>query len=265
MGKNNEDLSVLQGPHCIVDIKLRSDIVKNINTDFALNLIKTTSKALNMKCLGEARVIRGEDNVLSVYQIVSTSHIIFHFSKGYINADFFSCEPFDVDKCVTVLTDNLGDNAIIQYCQRNLLKAPANTQAIPMISMNKLTSNPKTFTHAMINFYSGNERLLGDIEHGNNILKYALDFVNEKESLPPSNILLVDVDPIGTWDKGGFSGGYINLMKQFTIHTFVGMNGAYVDVMAHTFDLEKIVSIIKEGFKFKYYEVDAIFQRTRTF
>ncbi|MFW5799752.1 MAG: hypothetical protein ACOCV8_02960, partial [Spirochaetota bacterium] len=213
------------------------------------------------------RIIRSKDGRISIYQIVSTSHIIIHFNRDVVNADLFSCEPFDVDKSVKVLTDKLGDNAIIQYCQRNLLKEPPEVSSIPMVEMNRLTSNPKTFTHALINWYGGNERLLGDIEHGTHILNYALQYLNEdEEGLPPSNVLLVDVEPIpSSWDLGGFSGGYINLSRQLTMHTFAGINGAYTDIMGYTFNLEKIIKIIKEGFKFKFYEVDGIFQRLIAF
>lgn len=264
MSKNG--LDVIQGPHCLIDIKLSEEHKKHINSDFAIDLVKTIANTLKMKQMGEARIIRGDYGVISIYQIVSTSHIIIHFGKDYVNADLFSCEPFDVDKCVSVLTDNLGDDSIIQYCQRNLLKSPSDTYTIPMENMNKITSNPKTFTHALINWYAGDEKLLGDIEHATRVINYALDFLHEKENLPPSNVVLIDVDPIpNSWDKGGFSGGYVNLRKQLTMHTFVGINGAYTDIMAHTFDLEKIISIIKSGFKFKFYEVDGIVQRMALF
>jgi S-adenosylmethionine/arginine decarboxylase-like enzyme len=263
----NDNISVIQGPHCFVDMKISEVTASNINSDFAMDLVEELAKALNMKRLGSPRVIRGkEDGKLSIYQIVATSHIIIHFDDEYVNADLFSCEPFNVDKCVSVLNNRLGNDAIIQYCQRNIIKAPAGAYTIPMGELNKLTSNSNTFTHALINWYGGKESLLNDIEHGTNILKYALDYLNNKENLPPSNVMLVDVEPIpGSWDKGGFSGGYINLMKQLTIHTFAGINGAYTDIMAHTFDLEKILDIIKEGFKFKYYEVDGIVQRLTSF
>lgn len=265
----NENISIIQGPHCFVDMKINDDNASVINTDFAMDLVEKLAKALDMKRLGEPRVIRGKSkNILSIYQIVATSHIIIHFNKNYVNADLFSCEPFNVDKCVKALTETLTNEAIIQYCQRNIIKAPADTYTIPMGELNRLSSNPNTFTHALINWYGGKESLLNDIEHGTNILKYALDYINDKDKneLPPSNILLVDVDPIpNSWDKGGFSGGYINLMKQLTIHTFAGINGAYTDIMAHTFDLEKILNIIQKGFKFKYYEIDGIVQRMVSF
>lgn len=238
---NNNNSNIIQGPHCLIDIKLNSNTKKQINTDFVLDTVNALVNELKMQKLGEARIIRGHNNI-SAYQIVSTSHIILHFSEDYLNADLFSCEPFDVDRCVSVLTDNFGNDAIIQYCQRNLSRTPSTAPAIQMKNMNEFTSNKNTFTHALINWYDGNESLLGDIEHGVNILKYALNYLNEGEDLPPANILFVDVDPIdNSWDKGGFSGGYINLLRQLTMHTFVGINGAYTDIMAYTYNLEKIL------------------------
>ncbi len=256
----------IQGPHCLIDIKLKRHY--DISSDFAINIVNTLADALNMKRLGEPRIIRGDlsNNQISIYQIVATSHIIIHFTKNYIYTDLFSCEPFNVDKCVSVMIDNFGNDAVIQYCQRNLTTAPDKTRPIPMIELNKITSNPKTFTHALINWYDGDEKLLGNIEHGNQILKYALDYLQKEDNPPPSNILLVDVAPVeGSWDKGGFSGGYINLMKQLTMHTFAGVNGAFTDIMTHTFNIEKIISIIKEGFRFKFFEIDGILQRMETF
>jgi S-adenosylmethionine/arginine decarboxylase-like enzyme len=256
----------IQGPHCLIDIKLTKPL--HINSDLAIDTVNTLANTLEMKRLGEARIIRSEDgsNTLSIYQIVATSHIIIHFTKDYIYADLFSCEPFNIDKSVSVLLDNFGKDAVIQYCQRNLTKAPDKTRSIPMIELNKITSNPKTFTHALVNWYDGNERLLGDIEHGTQTIKYALDYLHEREHLPPANIMLVDVAPVeGSWDKGGFSGGYINLKKQLTMHTFAGVNGAFTDIMAHTFDLEKILAIIQSGFRFKFFEIDGILQRMEAF
>jgi len=126
-----------------------------------------------------------------------------------------------------------------------------------------LTRNPNTFTHALINWYRGKEKMLADADYGRGVLRRAVDCLSELESLPPASVELLDVPPIPTsWDRGGFSGGYVNVLRQLTMHTFRGLNGAYMDIMAHVFDLEKILRIIQEGFGFRFFEVDAIFQRS---
>lgn len=260
--KQVEKIAAVQGPHCLVDFHNRVDRM-DIEKDAALELVFDLAKALQMKRLEAPRVVSGSDGRLSVYQIVSTSHIIIHFGREWIHADLFSCEPFNMDLCVSVLLRRLGGDAVIQYCQRNLLTAPRETTSLPMKRMNRLTSNPGTFTHALINWYGGDEKLLGDIKAGTAVMEKALECLKEKEILPHSEVVLIKVDPIpDSWDKGGFSGGYINLMRQITIHTFRGINGAYTDIMAHCFDLERIIRIVGKGFRFKFFEVDGIFQRS---
>ncbi len=257
------DLTVIQGPHCLADFQIERP-PGHFGTDYAIDLVNELSETLCMKRKCDPRIVRGEAGRLSIYQIVSTSHIILHFGGRGVNADLFSCEPFDVGRSVDLLSERFGQKATIQYCQRNLTLAPRDTRPIPMGNMNALTSNPDTFTHALINWFDGDETLLSDIEHGTGVLKDAMDFLVEDRdaALPPSAVLLLDVDPIlGSWDKGGFSGGYINLMKQMTIHSFVGINAAYTDIMGYTFDLQGVLNVIQEGFEFSFYEVDGIFQR----
>jgi hypothetical protein len=163
---------------------------------------------------------------------------------------------------VDILLQCFGKKAVIQYCQRNLLTSPVGSSPLTMKNMNALTSNPETFTHALINWYGGEEALLGDAEHGEEILKQAVACLSEVENLPDSPIAVTEVAPNPeTWDQGGISGGYVNLMRQLTIHSFRGLNGAYMDIMAHRFDLEEILRIIQEGFGFRFFEVDAVFQR----
>lgn len=256
---------MIQGPHCLVDFSFPERDARSVTADAALDVVSELINTLMMKPKNEPRLVRGGPRNLSIYQIISTSHIIIHFSKRTVNADLFSCEPFDVDKCVSVLTRAFGEYATVQYCQRNLMAAPKDTQAIPMRRLNRLTSDPQTLTHAMINFYSGDRQLLNDVEHGTAVLRQALGFLavnSERDSLPTSDVLLLDVEPVPeSWDQGGFSGGYVNLSKQLTIHTFAGQDGAYSDVMARVFDIEAIVETITQGFAFRYYEVDGIFQR----
>lgn len=260
-------INMIQGPHCIADFPLEGSYLDRISTDVAIDLVNELADSLRMKKKNDPRIIRGADNRLSIYQIVSTSHIIIHFGLEGINADLFSCEPFNVDKCISLLRKQFGSRGIIQYCQRNLFAAPETSATIPMKNMNLLTSNPGTFTHALINWFSGNPQKLGDIEYGTGILREAMGFLHEArdKDLPKSSVLLLDVPPIqGSWDQGGFSGGYVNLAKQLTIHTFLGINGAYTDIMGFTFDLESILDVIKKGFEFSFYEVDGIFQRFLT-
>jgi S-adenosylmethionine/arginine decarboxylase-like enzyme len=260
--KQVETIAAVQGPHCLVDFHNRGRRI-DIGKDAALELVFDLARALRMKRLEEPRIVNGGDGRLSVYQIVSNSHIIIHFGIEWIHADLFSCEPFNMDRCVNILLHRLGGDAVIQYCQRNLLTAPRNTAALPMKRMNRLTSNPRTFTHALINWYGGDEKLLGDIKAGTAVMEKALKCLKDNETLPHSEVVLIKVDPIpDSWDNGGFSGGYINLMRQITIHTFIGINGAYTDIMAHCFDLERIIRIVGKGFHFKFFEVDGIFQRS---
>jgi hypothetical protein len=117
----------------------------------------------------------------------------------------------------------------------------------------------------MINFYSGDQKCLNDIEHGTAVLRQALTHLGvngDDTSVPPSDVLLLDVEPVqDSWDEGGFSGGYVTIAGQLTIHTFAGINGAYSDVMARLFDIEAVVETIARGFDFRYYEVDGVFQR----
>jgi hypothetical protein len=252
----------IQGPHCLLDFYLREGSY-TIDPAKAVELVEELAAALCMKRYGGPRIIKDGSKRLSIYQIVSTSHIIIHFSEKTIHADLFSCEPFDLDVCVRRLLDWVGEDAVLQYCQRNLVKAPRDVASLSMRRLNRLTSNPLTFTHAMINWYGGDEKRLGDVRQGTAILDRAVACLVEQDDLPDSPIILLEVDPIlGSWDKGGFSGGYVNLMRQLTMHTFRGVNGAYMDVMAHCFDLEAILRIVQEGFLFKFYEVDAVFQRS---
>jgi hypothetical protein len=216
-----------------------------------------------MQRLEDPWIVSSDDGRMSVYQIISTSHVIVHFGRQGVHADLFSCEPFDMDACVKLLLMRVGSRAVVQYCQRNLLATPRSTTVIPMRQINRLTSNPRTFTHALINFYGGEEELLGDARRGTEIIRAALEYLEEREPLPPSPVRLLEADPVShSWDRGGISGGCVNLMKQLTVHTFKGINGAYADIMAHCFDLERIVEVIRKGFRFGFYEVDAVFQRS---
>ena len=115
-------------------------------------------------------------------------------------------------------------------------------------------------------WFGGNEKLLADSKHGTRVIGEAVGLLMETgdENLPHSEVMLLAVDPIpDSWDKGGFSGGYINLMKQLTMHTFLGINAAYTDIMGYRFDLQSILKKIQQGFGFAFYEVDAIFQRMK--
>jgi S-adenosylmethionine/arginine decarboxylase-like enzyme len=254
-------LSLIQGPHCIVDFR-RPEKGTTIGADQVVDLVIDLVRALGMKRRDDPRLIAADDGRFSVYQIVATSHIIVHFATERIHADLFSCEPFDVDACVDLLSRRFDGQGIIQYCQRNLRTAPGSP-ALRMKRMNALTSNPATFTHALINWYGGDAELLSDAAHGTRVVERALAWLAEGVSLPSSETRVLTVDAIaGSWDEGGISGGYVNLMRQLTIHTFRGINAAYTDVMAHCFDLEKIVEIIREGFGFRFHEVDAVFQRS---
>lgn len=260
------DVAVIQGPHCIIDFYVEPAILNQVDSGYALNLVQELTRALKMEKVCEPRLIQGQGANLSIYQIVSTSHIIIHFGARGVNADLFSCEPFDVGQCVNLLTSRFGVRANIQYCQRNLTRAPQNSAAIPMGHMNALTSNPQTFTHALVNWFGGDEKLLADSKYGTRVIREAVALLMEAgdETLPPSDVILLAVDPIpDSWDKGGFSGGYINLMKQLTMHSFLGLNAAYTDIMGYRFDLQSILKKIQQGFGFAYYEVDAIFQRQR--
>lgn len=214
-----------------------------------------------MMCLGEPRVI--EDGAkISVYQIISTSHIIIHAHPGGVHADLFSCEPFDMDRCAGMLLDHFGETSAIQYCQRNLFTSTEHINVLPMVRMNALTSNPRSLTHALVNWYGGKESLISDPEYGKSVIERAVGCLSDTADSPRSSVKLIDVAPVpGSWDQGGFSGGYVNILRQLTLHTFRGINGAYMDVMARRFDLEKILAIIQKGFDFRFYEVDAIFQR----
>lgn len=260
------DASILpiQGPHCLLDFDRRGkdDSRVSIKSAEAVKLIETLVDALRMKRYDAPRVVEDGGGNLSIYQIVATSHIIIHFYEETIHADLFSCEPFDLDACVKRLLDWVGDSAVLQYCQRNLTTFQREVSALPMKKMNRLTSNPHTFTHAMVNWYGGDEEKLGDVALGTEVLEKACGCLVQADDLPASPLKLLAVDPIPhSWDKGGFSGGYINIMRQLTMHTFLGINGAYMDIMAHCFDLEAILEIVRKGFGFRFYEVDAVFQR----
>jgi hypothetical protein len=260
------DVAVIQGPHCILDFELDPYELSVVDADYARELVNQLNEALNMEPMGEVRIIQNEDGDLSIYQIVTTSHIIIHFGASGINADLFSCEPFDVGQCANLMINRFGTKASIQYCQRNLTRAPKNSAAIPMGHMNALTSNPDTFTHALVNWFGGDEKLLADVDHGTAVLQEAVQLLHETghSPLPHSEVALEKVDPIpDSWDKGGFSGGYINLRRQLTMHTFLGLNAAYSDIMGYTFDLQAILKTIQQGFGFSFYEVDAIFQRKK--
>jgi len=262
----NQNLVMIQGPHCLLDFRIKGPLLEQIDIDYAVNLVNELIFALKMKKKCDPRIIKGNDRKLSIYQVVSTSHIILHFGTDGVIADLFSCEPYDVGRCVGLLTQRFGLDVIIQYCQRNLIHTPSNSPPIPMGHMNALTSNPKTFTHALINWFDGDGAVLGNIEKGSNILKDATDILLEESEaqLPPSGVLLLDVEPVAkSWDQGGFSGGYVNLMKQLTMHTFLGINAAYTDIMGYTYDLEAIIKVIKKGFGFSFYEIDGIFQRMK--
>jgi hypothetical protein len=260
------DLQVIQGPHCILDFKVDPYELSAVDADYARDLVNQLSEALNMEPMGEPRIILNEDGDLSIYQIVTTSHIIIHFGSQGINADLFSCEPFDVGQCINLMINRFGTRAIIQYCQRNLTRAPKNSSTISMGHMNALTSNPDTFTHALVNWFGGDENRLADADHGTAVLNDAVKLLHESGSspLPHSELKLEEVEPIpDSWDQGGFSGGYINLMRQLTMHTFLGLNAAYSDIMGYTFDLQAILKTIQQGFGFTFYEIDAIFQRSK--
>ena len=261
---SNEYILPIQGPHCLLDFNRRGEEEshRNIEPEKACQLVETLVKALRMKRYDEQRIVKGGGGNFSIYQIVATSHIIIHFHESSIHADLFSCEPFDLDTCVKILLDWVGETAVLQYCQRNLTTLRRDLTSIPMKRMNRLTSNPDTFTHAMVNWYGGEEDKLGDVSLGTEVLEKASGFLVQADDLPHSSIKLLAVDPIpNSWDKGGFSGGYVNIMRQLTIHTFRGINGAYMDIMAHCFDLETILKIVRKGFGFRFYEVDAVFQR----
>jgi len=264
--KSNSKLLVLQGPHCLLDIPMNPDCHVDVSVDRVLKILEDLVGALHMKRSCDPRIVYQSPGSMTVYQIVSTSHIIMHFSPGMLHADLFSCEPFDVDACVAILTKSFGSGGMIHYCQRNLIAEKLKTTPIAMRNLNTLTSDPRTLTHAMVNWFRGNERKLGDIEFGTEILKNAVSLLlDERADYPASAVLLLDVDPIpGSWDEGGYSGGFVNLGRQLTIHTFKGINAAYTDIMGHVYDLERILSIIGKGFEFEYYEVDGIFQRLTT-
>jgi len=259
----NSVLPVLQGPHCLLDIPLNPEDHGNITIDHVLKILGDIVTALGMKRSCDPRIIFRAPGDMTIYQIVSTSHIIMHFSPGLLHADLFSCEPFDVDASISVLEETFGSGGVVQYCQRNLIAESLDTPPIAMRNLNVLTSNPETLTHAMVNWYRGDASKLGDIEHGTGIVKDAVaHIVDDDRDNPVSGVLLLDVDPIpGSWDKGGYSGGYVTLRRQLTIHTFNGINAAYTDIMGHVYDLEQIVSIIGTGLGFEYYEIDGIFQR----
>jgi S-adenosylmethionine/arginine decarboxylase-like enzyme len=259
----NDDrgMSIIQAPHCLLDFSLQEDASDGFSTEQAAELAGELVRGLRMKDLGRPWIVR-KGGRLSIYQIISTSHIIVHLDPKAIHADLFSCEPFDLDSCVDILLKRFGEKAVIQYCQRNLLASPVGTSPLTMKNMNELTSNPGTFTHALINWYGGKEALLGDAEYGAEILEKAVACLSEVEALPVSPVKVVEVAPNPeTWDRGGISGGYVNLMRQLTMHSFRGLNGAYMDIMAHRFDLEEILRIIGDGFGFRFFEVDAVFQR----
>jgi S-adenosylmethionine/arginine decarboxylase-like enzyme len=238
-----------------------------ITVDRVLNILEDIVTALGMKRSCDPRIIFKAPGDMTVYQIVSTSHIIMHFSPDVLHADLFSCEPFDVDASIGILTETFGTGGMVQYCQRNLIADSLETSPIPMRNLNTLTSNPGTLTHAMVNWYRGDDSKLGDIERGTNILKDAVACITDDGiDYPASAVLLLDVDPIeGSWDKGGYSGGYVTLRRQLTIHTFHGINAAYTDIMGHVYDLERIITIIGTGLGFEYYEIDGIFQRRTGF
>ncbi len=252
--------SVIQGPHCLID----ADTKARIDTARALELVSQITRSLAMRPLGEPRVVAPRADELTVYQIISTSHIIMHITGSSVHADIFSCEPFDVDLCVSQLIRGIeADPASvrIQYCQRNLVTAPGDAPSIPMGNLNVLTSNPHTFTHAMINWYSGDRALLADAARAEAILSRALEHLTPRGSAT-GELRILGVDPVeSSWDQGGVSGGFVDIQRQLTIHTFAGLNGAYTDIMAHTFDLESIIRIIRDDFGFAFYEVDGVFQR----
>jgi len=261
--RNNAELPVLQGPHCLLDIPLNPGKSADITVDWVLGILERLVCVLSMKRSCDPRIVYGAPGDMTFYQIVSTSHIILHFSPGFLHADLFSCEPFDVDASISVLTEIFGSDGVVHYCQRNLIADSLKTSPIAVRNLNTLTSNPLTLTHAMINWYRGDEDKLGDIECGTTVMKEAVTCIlDEGIENPTSAVLLLDVDPIsGSWDKGGYSGGYVNLRRQLTIHTFRGINAAYTDIMGHVYDLERIITIIGKRLNFEYYEVDGIFQR----
>ena len=254
---------LIQGPHLLYDARLNDRTRDVLSVDRLLTVLDNLVATLGMKQACDARIIRGGTGQFTIYQIISTSHIILHAADQGIYADLFSCEPFDVGAATEELMDAFGRNASMQYCQRNLTPSPECAEPIPMGRLNTLTGNPHTFTHALVNWYGGDEDLLGDIEYGTSVLKQATEAIlDPDETVPPSAVLLLDVDPILTsWDKGGFSGGYVNLQRQLTMHTFLGVNAAFTDIMGHVFDLERAIKIIRHGFRFRYHEVDAVFQR----
>ena len=253
----------IQGPHCLLDFE-RSGAAGATSEYECRGLVQRLASTLKMKRCGDPRIVSDGRGRVSIYQIVSTSHIIIHVGILSIHADLFSCEPFDMDACVRGLLAWVGQKGRLQYCQRNLLTTPRGMPALPMVNLNRLTSNPETFTHTMVNFYGGKENLLGDSRLGKKVLDESVELLQEVDGLPRSDVALIDVDPIpDSWDMGGFSGGYVNIMRQLTIHTFKGINGAFVDIMAHTYDLEEILRLIQDGFGFSYYEVDAVYQRSR--
>jgi S-adenosylmethionine/arginine decarboxylase-like enzyme len=260
---SERSIAPIQGPHCLLDFRETGDGNRVYTAEEARGLVDSLVKALKMKRYDELRVVEDGAGNLSIYQIVATSHIIIHFFRNDVHADLFSCEPFDLDSCVKRLLDWVGEKAVVQYCQRNLTTLQRDVAVLSMKRMNRLTSNPDTFTHAMVNWYGGDEEKLGDVELVTGIMEQASRCLVRGDDLPEAEVKILGVDPIpNSWDKGGVSGGYVNILRQLTIHTFRGINGAYMDIMAHCFDLEEILRMVQEELGFRFYEVDAVYQRS---